>query len=330
MNKVIVFLLKCMQQGGRIIFGDSRCDTIPTCDVKTGNSLIYDMLVSNTPCMIARFGATEMACILNYISVIKNDRNILKYIKGETSDWWWNSQLIWQMENCGGFFPPSENNLCRFSELMLKDCKALDILGSFKSVEKGIASIKSYLPHQMKIVPLVSFDSFTSPNPWTSCLKDKRVLVIHPFSELIESQYKKREYLFDNKNVLPKFDLRTVKAVQSLGGVDNGFKDWFEALEWMQSEMDKVLYDIALIGCGAYGFPLAAYAKRTGHKAVHIGGSLQLLFGIKGKRWENVSFRTDIGIAAGFYKKLLDNPSWVRPEGYKDKHSDKVEDACYW
>lgn len=47
--------------------------------------------------------------------------------------------------------------------------------------------------------------------------------------------------------------------------------------------MDKVEYDVCLIGCGAYGFPLAAHAKRTGHKAIHLGGSLQLLFGIAGK-----------------------------------------------
>ena len=40
-------------------------------------------------------------------------------------------------------------------------------------------------------------------------------------------------------------------------------------------------FDIALIGCGAYGFPLAAFVKGIGKKAVHIGGPLQLFFGIK-------------------------------------------------
>lgn len=49
----------------------------------------------------------------------------------------------------------------------------------------------------------------------------------------------------------------------------------------MKDEIDKRDYDIALIGCGAYGFPLAAHIKRSGKKAVHLGGALQLLFGIK-------------------------------------------------
>lgn len=75
----------------------------------------------------------------------------------------------------------------------------------------------------------------------------------------------------------------TLEAVQSLGGSNNKFQSWFEALQWMEDEMDKTDYDICLIGCGAYGFPLAAHAKRKGKKAVHLGGALQLLFGIKGK-----------------------------------------------
>ena len=27
------------------------------------------------------------------------------------------------------------------------------------------------------------------------------------------------------------------------------------------------------LGCGAYGFPLAAHVKRMGKKAIHMGGS---------------------------------------------------------
>ena len=53
----------------------------------------------------------------------------------------------------------------------------------------------------------------------------------------------------------------------------------------MKSEIDKCDYDVCLIGCGAYGFPLAAHVKHKGKQAIHLGGTLQLLFGIKGNRW---------------------------------------------
>ena len=87
--------------------------------------------------------------------------------------------------------------------------------------------------------------------------------------------------------------------------------------------MDKIDYDIALIGCGAYGFPLAAYAKKTGHQAVHIGGSLQLLFGIKGKRWEKSGCYT---IHCN-YEDLLKNPAWVRPSEYDSVQLRNAEDS---
>ncbi len=62
--------------------------------------------------------------------------------------------------------------------------------------------------------------------------------------------------------------------MQGIGGVCNeGFKDWFDAFEYMKAEINKSNYDICILGCGAYGFPLAAHVKRMGKKAIHMGGS---------------------------------------------------------
>lgn len=110
-----------------------------------------------------------------------------------------------------------------------------------------------------------------------------------------------------------------------MGGNNNNFKDWFEALDWMKAEMNKTDYDICLIGCGAYGFPLAAHAKRQGKKAIHLGGSLQLLFGIKGVRWENPNYNPKYNYAA------LMNQYWIKPNNNeKPNNAGNVENACYW
>ena len=92
-------------------------------------------------------------------------------------------------------------------------------------------------------------------------LKGKRVLVVHPFVESIKYQYEyNREQLFTNPDVLPEFkELILIKAVQTQANAkDPRFNDWFEALQYMKDEIDKHEYDIALIGCGAYGTCLAA------------------------------------------------------------------------
>ncbi len=290
---------------------------------------IYERLASGKPCMIGRFGATEQSCLVNYLS-IRNGRPPLKaYLRGEVADWWWNRNLMAQMRDWSGFFPPTEEYLSRFCELMLQDAPLLDVCGTFSSVLGGLQILRPYLRDPL-LVPLPFFEPFLAANPWSRVLQGRKVVVVHPFAELIERQYARRTKLFDDKRVLPDCSLRTVKAVQSLGGDSHGFTDWFEALEWMKQEMEKTDFDIALIGCGAYGFPLAAHAKRLGRQAVHIGGALQLLFGIKGARWESLDMGRDFGLPQGYYQRLFARPAWVRPDEYRTAHCQTVEGACYW
>jgi hypothetical protein len=144
---------------------------------------------------------------------------------------------------------------------------------------------------------------------------------VHPFAESINSQYSKRDKLFKDDDFLPEFDLKTIKAVQSIGGAGAlGYKTWFDALENMKFQVSEMDFDIALLGCGAYGLPLASYIKDIGKQAIYVGGALQLMFGIVGRRWEN----------SDCVKKYI-NEYWVRPsEHEKPQGSSKVEDGCYW
>ena len=99
----------------------------------------------------------------------------------------------------------------------------------------------------------------------------------------------------------------------------------------MKKEVEREDFYVCLIGCGAYGFPLAAYVKRMGKQAIHLGGALQLLFGIKGSRWENPNYGVkEWGITYGSYSSLI-NEFWVKPL-IKDtpKNAKQVEGACYW
>ena len=49
----------------------------------------------------------------------------------------------------------------------------------------------------------------------------------------------------------------------------------------MEDGIAEIDFEVALIGCGAYGLPLAAHVKRLGKKAVHLGGATQNLV------WDN-------------------------------------------
>lgn len=330
MNKIEEFILKSIRKLYLLVFHRECKTSIVENDPDIASDMIYELLSADKPCMVARFGGFELTIVVNYLGVNNQKPSILKYILGKQPQWWWNKSLMHSMQNNAGFFPPTEEKLSQFCEMMLIDSKEVDLIGSWLEDEDLI--LKEH--KTIKKVKLLCLEPYWSKKPWSRILEGKKILVVHPFSEDIIAQYNNhREQLFENKSVLPKFaSLRVVKAVQSIGGDSNGFKDWFEALECMKQEMDSEPYDIALIGCGAYGFPLAAHAKRTGHKAVHLGGALQLLFGIKGKRWANSNYATEWGMPpSDLYLKLFERKEWIWPSpNSKPSNAKAVENGCYW
>lgn len=291
------------------------------------NDAISKLIDSGAPFAVSRFGSTELINITYYYM-----KNILK-IDGSTKVWTPNqnssSTLDEQYKEAmnglsthSGFFPPEEEYVKKFCELYLGLINEVDILGTWDIYLEEFF-INQFMP-KTALSNLYYLEPWFSNNPWSYHLKEKRVLVIHPFEETIISQYQKRKLLFKDERVLPDFELKTIAAVQTLAGNKDGrFENWFDALEYMYQQAIKIEFDVAIIGCGAYGMPLALMLKKAGKQAIHLGGATQLMFGIKGSRWEQPNYPTKIG-------KMF-NSSWVRPqENEKIKNKEKIENACYW
>lgn len=285
------------------------------------NDYVYQSLLSGKPLMVSKFGSVELGVIVAFelnikkkpISFYYND-----YMHGLVDNH--RGGVIRALCNNAGFFPCNVKQGERFYRLMIEDIKQVDILASYIYKER-------YIAHYMNC-KRIDLDGYYAPflwkHPWTKYLEGKKVLVVHPFVESIRKQYEtKRELLFDNKEVLPKFkELITVKAVQTIAGnQDSRFKDWFEALQYMKDEIDKQDYDVALIGCGAYGMCLAAHVKRMGKQAVHLAGWTQMLFGVYGNRWKEDQPQ---------YFKFV-NEHWIRPsDSERPNGAERVENGCYW
>ena len=284
------------------------------------SNIIAKKLISDEPTMICRFGMVELYCLLTYYSITQNisiDKKLTNYIKGQSFPFWWDSAIIKEMAKNAGFINPTTKSLEKFCQLMQEDMKFVDILGSWM---QGEELFDQQMPDAIK-VNIWDLEPYKYQNPWSQYLKDKTILVVHPFEDTIKAQYKKRKLLFSNPAVLPEFNLKTIKAVQSIAYNQTRFKDWFEALDYMKGRISDTTFDVAIIGCGAYGFPLAAHVKRIGKKAVHLGGATQILFGIKGKRWEEDNY----------YAENIFNEHWVRPSKHETpERSSIIEGNCYW
>ncbi len=266
---------------------------------------IVDLIKDNEPCMISRFGSTEL--------------QTLWYSRFYPMSLPLKSRTYYNIQTASGFFPVTHENLKRFYKEYKEDVKEMDMLVSWRVEE---LFLKDWIGEK-QMIRKTSMDTFYSQEqPWTAALEGQRVLVVHPFAETVEKQYNEsRDRLFANPLVLPEFaSLQTVKAVQSIAGEKVQYADWFEALDYMKSEINKKDYDIALIGCGAYGLPLAAHVKRMGKKAIHMGGILQFLFGIKSVRYEELE-----------ETKNYINHYFVYPsDNDKPKNASLVEGGCYW
>lgn len=286
---------------------------------KTANEVLYEALSSSKPEMITRLGTSELHIILNFIS--RNKSIIPKfrdYFKGYLPEFWWGTYAKNDIFQNSGFFSNDKNGLEKFANLYLDCLPNADVLLTWL---KGEIYLDDYFSKSIEKAYLFNCEPFFSKEiPWTKALENKKVLVIHPFEESIIFQYKKRELLFENDMILPYFDLKTIKAFQTIKGNKINFTNWFDALENLKDQIKNQDFDIALIGAGAYGLPLSAYIKEIGKKSVHLGGFLQLFFGIRGSRWE----KDDT------YKKII-NEHWKFPfqSEYPNEYK-KLDHGSYW
>lgn len=275
-------------------------------DVESGGKLIEQYLRQDGPCLVARIGSVEMQAINAVTNV---EQGLWKSIP---------EGHLKALGNNAGFFPATEAMAKRFSAVYRNACAGIDVAALLLNRDEDYFYRKyAYKP---QYITLTALEPYYCNDPWSVALEGKRILVVHPFAKTVAVQYSKRRELFSDCRVLPDFDLITFKAVQTIGSNTSGFSTWFDALEYMKNEISNLYFDIAILGCGAYAFPLASHIKKMGKKAVVMGGATQLLFGIKGRRWD------DNPVVSVLY-----NEAWVRPteedrpEGYEN-----VEQGCYW
>jgi hypothetical protein len=278
---------------------------------EAGNSLVGEILRRGEPTLVTRLGASELRCMTYFTRWSVLRKASFPYPRS----------VRHEMRMNAGFFPATASNLDRVAAELLKATSQADVMAVwFNRNEHRI--VRRYCP-SASLVELGCLDAPSFQSPWSAALAGKVVLVIHPFASSIGSQYRNhRRELFANPAILPEFELKTIRSVQSIAGNTDGFENWFDALHHMTDLISAEQFDIAIVGAGAYGLPLAAFVKSLGKQAIHLGGATQILFGITGRRWET-EYADSIG--------AMINEHWVRPLPEETpERSEMVEGGSYW
>lgn len=268
-----------------------------------GNKLIGQLLKKQTPSAIGKIGATENQVIREFLSQGKINSS---------------SKSCQFLYSYSGVFPKNNKIIETFCVQFIDAIKNLDLLAAWFNY--GEANIIKNYAIQAKAIDLKALEPYYHEDPWSRYLENKKILVIHPFAESIEKQYKNRSKIWVNKDCLPVFELNTIKAPLSDSIVKSEFDSWIEALNYMKNEMEQKEFDVLIVGAGAYSIPLVAHAKKMGKVGIHLGGATQILFGIKGGRWDNHE------IGQKFY-----NDYWIRPSKQETPENlTQVRTSEYW
>lgn len=268
------------------------------------NEFMYQKILEGKPFAVGRFGYTELG--------VMELAQIERYFKIKLYDYWTPSYVNGISYRWDGDIG---KGVQKFDLLMRDSMHNLDAVGCYVNMVMSDEIIRKCANLDTKFIfdaNALSLFAYMEGRPWTWALKGKKVLVVSPFYKEIESQYNRRELIW-NREVLPEFELLTD---QSIWFSESESENWFQAFERLADRVIKRDFDIALLGCGSFSFPLAARVKKSGRQAIHVAGVLQILFGIKGKRWD----------ANGLY-----NEYWIRPgEETKPAFAEQLDGSTYW
>jgi hypothetical protein len=153
---------------------------------------------------------------------------------------------------------------------------------------------------------------------WHYELKDKKVLIISSFGESIKQQIPNFNKIWEGAE-LGCCEVITSRNPYQITGEKKFFYN--DEMWRLTNEISKRHFDICIIGAGGYSLPLCNFVKSIGKKAIHLGGATQVLFGIRGSRFD---------------RNFKDMPwygtdTFIRPlESDIPKYHYLVEDSCYW
>jgi|LauGreDrversion4_2_1035121.scaffolds.fasta_scaffold03667_5 hypothetical protein len=242
------------------------------------------------------------------------------------------AMLRYHCEFMFGIFPTDISFLHEFAQFYTKNVQQIDILGLFQAdqEEKIIKENELnalFIPYQFT-EPDRSIPS-SEYNCYLRSFEGKKILFISPFADLLKSRANKDTFEAVWLNIGKKwFCPSEVNAYEIPYSYSNSFKTHeqytnsmhlFDSICTNIGEMD---FDIAFIGAGALGLPIASHLKNQGKIAISLGGHLQVLFGIGGGRWSKDEFWTNNYI----------NEHWIEmPKKYHPENKSILTDnGAYW
>ncbi len=235
-----------------------------------------------------------------------------------------------------GISPPTDAVLNAFSQRYLDAIRAADLmtLPFYSGFSDWLDEAKTFVSDG---TPWFSYDILRNPfgeeDPdahWIRGLDGRRVAVVTPFRASIEYQldrldavYAKMPGLKPQWKSLTIVDAPLTQWDNQSSDAQRPAKTWLEHFERLTNDIADQCdgFDVCLLGCGGYGMPAAHFVKsELDRVALVFGGALQLLFGIRGFRWDQ---RSPVS--------RWMNDAWIRPAPSERPDCwEQIDRGAYW
>lgn len=163
-------------------------------------------------------------------------------------------------------------------------------------------------------------ESFIYFDQWFPLLDNKKILIISTFDDEIKQQLSIKDQLFAKQHLRKYPNFAKVSYVHThltLSDLEKPHNNWFETYQSYCKQIACADFDIALLFCGCYSYPIAQYIYSEINKsAIIVGGVAQLFFGITGNRYETPFFKQFMN-NKWIHRKLNFSPDGTNNEGLK-------------
>lgn len=283
-------------------------------DVPQSQAWITEALVRRDPCAMGKVGTCELLA-QEYL-----DRWI-QLPWPRNASWYRPAQRLF---HTAGVFPINREIYLRWAPAYREAVRSLDFVAQWQPEGSFLdAYEQAFLDRELPLAARGNFHGLEPVGaPWLQPLSNLRWLVISPFCETISTQLPNlaRLNIFHG---IPGESLsrigstcRLLPCPQLPYMVPPRHRDWFHGLAEIQAAMEQIDFDVAIVGAGAWSVPLAVHAKKLGKIGLHLGGTVNLLFGIRGGRFED----------RGLY-----NEHWIRPlPSERPANHQLMENGAYW
>lgn len=230
-----------------------------------------------------------------------------------------------------GFFPATPKFCMDFTPLYAERIRELDCVGVFPEL---VPQMQKFCEFYGISGPFVNYldqePDRSSPAQEQNCylpaFRGRRLLLICSFAKLLQKRANQETFAAVwAKTGKPWFYPSHVEALEFPYSYSEAtrarYGDARNLLEEIQEEVARREFDVALIAAAGLGVPIASHIKRLGKVGISLGGHLQALFGVLGKRWR---------LSPAWQERYI-NRDWIdMPAEYCPPETDIGDAGAYW